>query len=252
MTSTQSEKRVTARSIADDLRGKIRSGQLLPGSVLPTTKALAEEHGVSSKTVSAGIDLLKLEGLVVGEQGGRRRVRADRPITWNLTRFERGARRDSAVMDDWSTAISEAGRTPEQHVSVSRETANSDIAGWLQVPVGDDVVKRVRMRTVDGRPFQLSTSYFPKHVAVGTLLEEPGDVAVPGGILSHIGHPQLRVRDEISVRMPSPEESQELALPPGTPVAQHVRVGYGETGPVRVMVTIAPGDRHTLVYELEV
>ena len=89
-------------------------------------------------------------------------------------------------------------------------------------------------------------------VAEGTPLMQDGDVAMPGGILAAIGHPQLHVRDEITVRMPDPEESARLDLPLGTPVAEHVRIGYGESGPVRVMVTIAPGDRHRLVYELEV
>lgn len=243
---------MTSRSIADDLREQIRAGQLAPGSTLPTTRELAEHYGVTPKTVSAGIDALKVEGLVIGEQGGRRRVRSDRPITWNLTKFERGQRRDSAVMDDWSTAIKEAGRVPAQHVTVSREAASSEVAEWLQVTPGSEIVQRVRMRTVDDRPFQLSTSWFPGEIALGTLLEEEGDVSVPGGILKSIGHPQHRVRDEITVRMPTPEEIQQLQLPPGTPVAQHVRIGIGERGPVRVMKTIAPGDRHMLVYEMEV
>ncbi|MFJ3366454.1 GntR family transcriptional regulator [Streptomyces anthocyanicus] len=248
----KADSRVTARSIADDLRDQIRDGTLGPGAALPTTRELAEHYGVTMKTVSSGVDLLKAEGLVVGERGGRRRVRSDRPITWNLTRFERGRRRDSAAMDDWSTAIKEAGREPAQHVEVATLPASKEVAGWLGVEAGTDVVVRERMRTVDGRPFQLSTSYFPASIAAGTPLTEERDVAMPGGILNAIGHPQLRVRDEITVRMPSPEESERLALPPGTPVAQHVRVGFGELAPVRAMVTIAPGDRHILVYELEV
>ncbi|OII60188.1 UTRA domain-containing protein [Streptomyces sp. CC53] len=244
--------RTTARSIADDLRAEIKSGTLKPGDVLPTSRELAEHYGVTLKTVGSGIDILKTEGLVIGEQGGRRRVRASRPIVWNLTRFERGKRRDSSAGDDWAAAIRDAGREPEQHVTVHLEQADSQVATWLQVPVGSEIVQRVRLRTVDGQPYQLSTSSFPMSIADGTPLLDEGDVSMPGGILSAIGHPQLHIRDEISIRMPSPEESEQLQLPPGTPVAEHVRIGYGEAGPVRVMVTIAPGDRHRLVYELEV
>lgn len=155
-------------------------------------------------------------------------------------------------MDDWSTAIKEAGREPEQIVTVSTEAASEEVASWLQLAPGEQVVRRVRMRTVDGQPFQLASSYFPSSIALGTPLMEERDVSMPGGILHAIGHPQQRIRDEITIRMPAPEESEQLALPPGTPVAQHVRIGYGEDGPVRVMVTIAPGDRHVLVYEMEV
>jgi GntR family transcriptional regulator len=253
MTAPRSpDTRVTARSIAAHLREQIRSGELPPGEPLPTSRELAETYGVTTKTVTAGIDLLKVEGLVVGERGGRRRVRADRPITWNLTAFERGKRRDSRAMDDWSAAIKMAGRTPAQIVTVSTDTASSKVAEWLGITPGDPVVVRTRIRTVDDRPFQLSTSWFPSAIAAGTLLEQDGDVAVPGGILRAIGHPQLHVRDEISIRMPTPEESDQLSLPPGTPVAEHLRIGYGQDAPVRAMQTIAPGDRHVLVYELDV
>ncbi|MFD5455571.1 GntR family transcriptional regulator [Streptomyces olivaceus] len=245
-------RRMTARAIADALRSEITEGTLSPGDVLPTSKDLAERFDVTPKTVGAGIDILKGEGLVIGEQGGRRRVRANRPIVWNLTKFERGVRRDSAAGDDWSTAIRDAGREPEQRVTVRTGPADRQVASWLQIPQGTEVVERVRLRTVDGQPYQLATSSFPMAIAEGTPLLDEGDVSMPGGILAAIGHPQHRVRDEITIRMPSPDETELLDLPPGTPVAEHVRIGYGESGPVRAMVTIAPGDRHRLVYELEV
>ncbi|MEV8476200.1 GntR family transcriptional regulator [Streptomyces sp. NPDC051173] len=252
MEKAKRDQRATARSIADDIRAQIRDGSLRPGEVLPTSRELADHYGVTTRTVSAGIDVLKVEGLVVGEQGGRRRVRASRPITWNLTKFELGTRRDTAVMDDWATAIKEAGREPAQEISVATEGASEDVAAWLRIQPGEEVVRRERLRTVDGQPFQLSTSYFPGSIAQGSELMEERDVSRPGGILAHIGHPQRHVRDEIGVRMPTPEESERMNLPPGTPVAEHVRIGYGDTAPVRVMITIAPGDRHRLVYELEV
>lgn len=253
MTSIRRGQRGAAKLIADDLRGQIRAGQLPPGAALPTSRELAERYGVTQRTASAAVDILKAEGLVIGGQGGRRRVRADRPITWDLTRFERRGRRDTATMDDWSTAIKEAGREPAQIVTVSIEPATETVAQWLQIQPGDEVVKRIRLRTVDGRPFQLSTGWFPAAIAAGTALMEERDVSMPGGVLAAIGHPQRHIRDEITVRMPSPEESERLDLPPGTPVAQHLRIGYGESGwPVRAMVTIAPGDRHVLVYEMDV
>jgi DNA-binding GntR family transcriptional regulator len=58
--------------------------------------------------------------------------------------------------------------------------------------------------------------------------------------------------DEISIRMPTRAESEKLDLPTGTPVAEVIRTGYAEDGaPLRVMVTIAPGDRHKLIYETD-
>ncbi|MFF4344251.1 GntR family transcriptional regulator [Kitasatospora sp. NPDC001540] len=241
-----------ARAIADALREQIRSGALGPGSVLPTGREIAATYGVAPRTAAAGVDILKREGLVVGEQGGRRRVRSVRRITWNLSDFERGERRDSNARDDWATAIQEAGREPSETITRMVKPASAQVAEWLQISPGDEVVCRERVRSVDGQPFQLSVSTFPGTIARGTLLDEDREVSVPGGVLRHIGHPQLRVRDMITTRMPTPEESTILQLPVGTPVLIHVRIGYGEKFPVRVMTTIAPGDRNLFVYELEV
>jgi GntR family transcriptional regulator len=119
-------------------------------------------------------------------------------------------------------------------------------------PENDLVVVRRRVRYVDDMPFQLADSYFPEALVRGTQLMLPKDVSAPGGLLASIGHPQARFIDEIKIRMPTKEESSRLGLPTGTPIAEHMRTGYGkDKSPLRVMVTIAPGDRHTLVYELE-
>jgi GntR family transcriptional regulator len=79
---------------------------------------------------------------------------------------------------------------------------------------------------------------------------EARDIAMLRGLISAIGHPQVRLHDEIQVRMPTPSEATELQLPSGTPVGQHTRVGYGTDGmPIRVMLTIFAGDRHYLIYD---
>ncbi|MFF2123484.1 GntR family transcriptional regulator [Kitasatospora sp. NPDC058184] len=252
MTATDQTTRGSARAVADALREEIHSGALEPGQALPPNRELADRFNVSPKTATAGVDLLKAEGLVIGERGGRRWVRATRRITWDLTQFERGHRRDSHSLDDWATAIKNAGREPRETIARTVEPASQQVAEWLRIMPGEEVVKRARVRWVDGSPFQLSTSFFPGTIARGTLLDEDREVSVPGGVLRYIGHPQEAVRDEISARMPTREETDLLQLPMGTPVMQHVRIGHGAIGPVRAMVTIAPGDRHLLVYEMEV
>jgi DNA-binding GntR family transcriptional regulator len=53
--------------------------------------------------------------------------------------------------------------------------------------------------------------------------------------------------------MPTLTENDRLNLVPGTPVAEITRTGYREDGmPLRVMVTVAPGDRNLFVYEIGV
>jgi GntR family transcriptional regulator len=49
--------------------------------------------------------------------------------------------------------------------------------------------------------------------------------------------------------MPTLEEISRLGISPGTPVAEHIGTGYtAEDRPVRVMVSIVPGDVLILRY----
>jgi GntR family transcriptional regulator len=238
------------------LRTRIDSGDLGPGDQVPGELDLATEHGVSRATIRQALQRLQQEG-VVTEGRGRlgRTVRAHHPLQWNLTRFERGTRRDDqdTGLDDWAAGVAEAGHTPRQIVAVSITPAPATVAKWLEIPTGELAVRRHRRRLVDDTPYQLATSWFPESIARDTPLMEERDVVMPGGILAAIGHPQRLIRDEITVRMPTPTEADELDLPMGTPVGQHVRIGIGhDDRPVRVMITIFPGDRQILAYELVV
>lgn len=97
----------------------------------------------------------------------------------------------------------------------------------------------------------LADSYFPKELVRGTPLMLPEDVSAPGGVLASGGLIQARHRDEITVRMPTRAEIEKLSLPAAAPVAVHMRTGYDQNDrPLRVMITILPGDRHVIRYDV--
>jgi GntR family transcriptional regulator len=104
---------------------------------------------------------------------------------------------------------------------------------------------------VDHDPYALADSYFPEELVRGTPLMLPEDVSAPGGVSASVGLVQARYRDEITVRMPTRAEVEKLSLPSATPVAVHMRTGYDENNrPLRVMITILPGDRHVIRYDV--
>lgn len=82
------------RRIADDLREKIRGGQLAAGGLLPGQRAIANEYGVSVGTVQQAVSQLLAEGLLRTE-GGRGTFVADSDVvavppvaaaTWGASR----------------------------------------------------------------------------------------------------------------------------------------------------------------------
>ncbi|NEB81128.1 winged helix-turn-helix transcriptional regulator [Streptomyces sp. SID14478] len=60
----------TSRSIADDLRERIRAGVLQPGVRLPTQAVLAQEFGVERGTVRQALQQLKNDGLLANLSKG--------------------------------------------------------------------------------------------------------------------------------------------------------------------------------------
>ena len=63
------------REVYDSLRRAIVSGDLPPGSNLPSTRSLSKRWGVSRNTVLTAYEELAMEGLVLGRVGSGTRVR---------------------------------------------------------------------------------------------------------------------------------------------------------------------------------
>lgn len=65
--------------LAAILRGQIESGELQPGSRLPTILELGSTYGVATPTVRKALRVLKDEGLVVGVGGYGTFVTGEQP-----------------------------------------------------------------------------------------------------------------------------------------------------------------------------
>ncbi len=257
MSAKQSDIRPLYEQVADELRKRIERGDLGPGDPIPSEAELSEMHGVSRQTVRLALKNLAQEGLITGGQGRNRTVRAWDLIEWRLHSFESirchtDAAATDPASDQWAADVKSQGHTPRQAVEVSIVVPPAKVAERLGLDPNTSVVVRRRVRYVNETPFQLADSYFPEPLVRGTPLMEPRDVSAPGGVLKSIGLVQEKFRDEIRVRMPSRAEATTLKMSPGTPVAEHIRTGYdGEGRALRVMVTTVPGDRYTLVYEMD-
>ncbi len=73
------------------------------------------------------------------------------------------------------------------------------------------------------------------------------------GRLEEPGHVMTRVRDEISARMPTPEEAAVLELLPGVPVLEVPHTSHDQDGvPFEVSRYVHRADQTGLLYELPV
>jgi len=67
------------RQLMDQVRRLVASGQLAPGTPLPSVRELALEHAVNPMTISKAYHLLELEGVLVRNRGKPMTVAARSP-----------------------------------------------------------------------------------------------------------------------------------------------------------------------------
>ncbi|MFF4900168.1 GntR family transcriptional regulator [Streptomyces sp. NPDC001068] len=238
------------QQIADALREQITSGELAPDAKLPTEAELRDQYAVSRETVRKALAQLVNEGLVISARPQGHFVRRRRPMVFR-PQAEFRKRPHSREMDAFMTEYSAEGREPRQDIQVAIVEPSEDVAKRLQLEPGELVAVRKRVRYLDGEPFNVNDSYFPLSIVRDSEIMRPEDIARGANeVLGELGYRQERALDELYVRMPTPEQVHRLDLTPGTPVGVHVLTGFTAEGrPVRVAVTVLPGDRHVISYE---
>ncbi|MFJ4409234.1 MULTISPECIES: GntR family transcriptional regulator [unclassified Streptomyces] len=236
--------------IADALRAQIDAGELEPGAKLPTEAELRADYGVSRETVRKAVAILVNEGLVVSARPQGHFVRRRQPMVFR-PQAEFRERPYTPEMDAFVTEYSAEGREPRQEIEVAIVEPPADVAKRLQLAPGELVAVRKRVRYLDGEPFNTNDSYFPLSIVRDSEIMRPEGISRGANeVLAELGYRQVRALDELYVRMPIPDEVHRLDLGPGTPVGVHITTGHTVDGqPVRVAVTILPGDRHVISYE---
>jgi GntR family transcriptional regulator len=245
------------RRIADDLREQILSGQLAPGERMPSEHDLAQRYSTSRPTVRRAIAVLRSEGMITTGQGSGTFVRAKPNVRLCVTGTN--YRRHRALgLPGFNAQVLEQGQSPRQDITeVASTTAPPDVASKLDLDEGSAVIVRRRIFLADNMPVALTDSYYPMDMAAGTAIEQPD--RVPGGVHALIEdengpiHRRIaRSEDDVTARMPTPDEARVLGLPQGVPVFRVLRTVYdADDRPVEVQDTVAAADRHEFRYEVD-
>jgi GntR family transcriptional regulator len=240
--------RTVYQRIADDLRTQILSGDLSPGSPLPSEAKLIRQYGSSRGPVRQAINLLRSEGLIDSHQGRGVFVR------------RRPARRRLSIdgVADAAREVQDSAAEIGGRLEVRRYApiaAPAEVAERLELPTGARVLARSFRFIVEGRPAQLSDSYLPYDLVKGTPVEDPENEPWPGGTLAQLRSIGVEIREiseDVATRTPTPDEMQELGLRPGTPVFEVTRTIHAIDRPVVTSRLVIAGDRYVLSYRIPV
>jgi DNA-binding GntR family transcriptional regulator len=160
--------------LAQELRDRIRSGELAPGDKLPSEPVLAHTREVSRSSVRAAITVLEEEGFVSRRHGSGTYVTYRPSLQNDLSR-------NFGVSSLIASTGLEPGTIDETCVLVD---APPVIAAALEVEVGTPVSSLRRVRTASGRPVVDTTDWCRQDHLNPDELREIGDGSVYAALTS--------------------------------------------------------------------
>lgn len=239
------------RQIAEDLRRKIKSGELAQGAQVPTELELRDQYDASRNTVRDAVKLLVTRGLIETRPGQGTFVvdRIDPFVTTvDLTSGFSGGEGTTA----YEFGVAARSRKPTvSDPRVEMQKASGQVVAELQLPEGTAIVSRHQQRHIDGVPWSLQTSFYPMSFvedgAVRLFQASNIDEGTVEYLDSALDIKQVGWRDTITVRAPNEIEVTFFKLPDDgrVSVIETRRTAFNEKGtPVRLTVSVYPADRN--------
>ncbi|MET7772995.1 GntR family transcriptional regulator [Nocardia sp. NPDC005366] len=248
---------VASRRVAAELRAAIQSGALSPGDKLPSERELAETHQVARNTAREAIRQLSEAGLVSAQHGKGVFVRSKpRLMRFGQQRYSKKLR-DQTGVSPFQAEVTAQNRVPNAILTqIGRVVPPTDVAERLDVdPDSESVVRRENWYFADAEPMQIGTTYIPWTIAEGSVLALSDDLG-KGDLYARFedkGHSITSTREEVTARMPTPEEVRNLMLPAGVPVIVVLHTGIDQNGkPFEVTEFVMRSDYMGLDYTMPV
>ncbi len=212
----------------------------VPGTLIPTERALAEQYGTSRTTVRQAIGELVAEGRLDRTQG-RGTFVAPPKVTH--------VRQLTSFTDD---AASQGMTASARILDISEVPADTVTAKRLAVEPGAGVHRVERIRLVNGEPLAHETAFL-----AGELPGLAGNVEVRGSLYSALredyGIRLSEVEDTVETKLAGPEEVRLLDVEMGAPMLLVHRLGLDPDGrPVEWTESVFRGDRFRFVARMHV
>lgn len=195
----------------------INSGELVPGSPVPSERELSERYGVSRMTARQALRALRHDGLVYRERGlgtfvARRKVDLH---TRDLVGFTEDMRR--------------RGLKPSTRlILLRREPASQITADELGIHRGDEVFHLERLRLADGAPMAYEANYISAALCPD-LDKHDLEKESLYQIMEENGLRLQSAEEVLEAAAATRHEARHLGIKTGVPVLVVRRVVYSDT-----------------------
>ena len=210
------------------LAGRIGSGALKPGEMLPNEFALAAEYGVSQGTMRKALTALETERLVTRHQGRGTYV-ARHATDAALFHFFRMVGLDEAPLAPSSVVLSQSVR------AATREQARS-----LGTGAGDMMHAVSRIRYLAGTPAITERILVPVALMPGLDLQLGAvlQAEMYATYQDRFGITIARASERLAAVAATAFDGRHLGIAPGTPLIEIHRVAYDVAGrPVELRIS---------------
>lgn len=212
--------------IQDVVRDGIANATLKPGDRLPSESELAQRYSTTRATVARALRELALAGLIRREAGrgsfvSHPPVRA--PFVPTLSESFEDAVRDTH------------GAITYRVVSVGRVPASEEVAAGLGLPVGTEVLRLERLRSVRNMPISLVTRYLPVEIGRRISADAISRYSIHHMLAEEVGRPILHTEGYVRAGNCEADAAKLLDVRRGAPVLMRV-------------YTMSGADRTPLVY----
>lgn len=223
------------------LRDEILSGERPYGSALPTEQELSEKYDVSRITARRVLTELSQQHFVE-----RKRRLGTRVI------FQSPAKAMEANIDQAVDSLLAFGRrTAVKVIEVVAELPPPTVATALGVAPTDEVVRAVRVRSIDGAPLGYIVSYVPAALA-GIVTPEALSKAPILKVLEEGGYKAEQAEQTISATQSDPTISQALEIEPRAALLRISRTVYdGARRPFLLTFAHYRADKFTIRLDLQ-
>ncbi len=253
MAPNDADPRPRYQQIADDLRAAIHRGDITPGDALPSERELMVRYDTTRGTVRRAFGVLIAEGLVVAHHGRGVFLR-QRPAVHRLGHQRHSSAQRQSGMGPFTAEARRQGQCPEQQLlEVVAVPPPTFVGQRLGLPATELALVRRHLLLADDVPMQLADSWFSYELVKNTSIAQPEKIprGVHAVLEQDLGYELDHFIEDLSFRMPTPDEARALRLSPGVPVVRLINTLYdAHESPLQVTDFILAGDRHELQYKV--
>lgn len=227
------------RQLREILEGLVAG--LPPGSPLPSERELAERYGVARMTVRGEVERLAADGLAYRLHGRGTFVAEPRVA-------------QAAALSSFTEDMRARGLAPSSNLRAHEVVrAEPELARWLEIAPGAEVLRLDRVRRADGTPMAVEAAHLP----VARFPGIDGDPGLAEGSLF------AALEERWSVRLSRAEQrvvavalgagdARTLGVRRGAPALRFRTLARDEDGvPVFAAVAVYRGDRYEIALEQE-